>query len=1279
MRKKPVSKSGLFNPRVLVAVLFCSAAAWLGFVSFAASPGSATITPSSATFTWDGTPVGGSAANETACVEGANCDTFLLTLAGTKTDWVGKKAHVAISWTDPAGVTDYDLYIHKGSPAGPIIGQSAGSDNPEQADINPNDGAVDVGTGIFYVHVVYFSAAATSQYKGEITILDAPPPPTLPPPIATPPSAAPGVPRYYNYAPGPGQGESSGEPSIGYNLTSHKAMFIAGLQTFRVTFPLTGACDATWEDVSYIVTKTKSLDPILFTDQITGRTFVSQLDSVVPPASPVLIGLNSFMAYTDDDGANWTPAQVNPPNGSYDHQSVGAGPYPSPVPAGINPTYQDAVYYCSQAGVTAFCARSDDGGLNFGPGTAIYNAQTDGCGGIHGHIKVAADGTVYVPNRGCNGVQSITVSEDAGTTWTVRHVEKTSGTGAFSAKAPPGILDPSVAIASDGTLYFSWISSEDDGGHAHVAVSHDKGVTWDHDTDLGTSYDLHNCVFIEAVAGDPNRAAVGFIGTNAPGNHEGDTFKGIWYAFIAHTYDGGATWTTVNATPNAPVQRAAGIWNEGGNSPLRNLLDFNEITMDEKGRVLYAYADGCTDDCESGGINSFSSKATIAKQSGGKGLLSAFDPAEPVVPQAACLDGRRDDLASYLNWRVPDNGGNDLTQYLIYRGTTSNNLALIGQTAGNKSSYNDRSADPKVPSYFYKIVAYNPVGAGAESNVIQLTVGPRLQPNGACVLPGVKVITDAQGDTQVGGQPQHDITAVSIAELKTDDVTGAADKIQFGIKVVNLTTVPSGFRWAVRFSVQGVVPPPDFQGAASEDFFVAMTSADGATPTFTWGVTSVFQGASRVFTTIGNLDPSSAYAADGTITLVIRKSDIGNPTPGQAISNILGSCRVTGASIPGFPNTGGTNETIMDSTGGGGYALRQANLCLPNAAPLAVLKATPETGLKPLTVHFDGSASSDPDAIDDIATYTFNFGDGGDDVPLDSPKVDHTYNNAGLYVARLVVTDSRGKVSSNTATRLIEVGRSYLANISGREFIGTVNDVAIGGFIIQQGGKHVLIRGLGPSLASAGITNALQDPLLELHNGSGALLISNNNWKATQQTEIQATGLAPTNNSESAILTFLPEGSYTAVLRGAGGTSGVGLIEIFDMAAADAGELANLSVRANVGTANDVLIAGVIVKGAVTQRVLLRGLGPSLQSAGISNYLHDPVLELHDANGALMETNDNWPASPNATAISATGLAPSDIKESAILRDVTPGAYTGIVSGVGNTTGIALAEIYKIN
>src|SRR6478672_4142723 len=421
------------------------------------------------------------------------------------------------------------------------------------------------------------------------------------------------------------------------------------------------------------------------------------------------------MAYTDDDGNSWTPAQLNPPDGSYDHQSIGAGPYPASLPLGNDINKGSAVYYCSQIGVDGLCSRSDTGGLSFSRSVPIFGL-TDGCGGIHGHPKVAPDGTVYVPVRGCNGVQAVTVSEDAGTTWKVRKVQ---GQG-FSANAAPGILDPTVGIATDGTLYFAYIGGESDGGHARVAVSHDKGLTWINNADIGASQGIHNAVFATAIAGDPNRAAVAFVGSTASGDHQSNDFKGTWYVFVAHTYDGGKNWVTVNATPNNPVQREAGIWNQGGSSPLRNLLDFNGITMDNKGRIIYSYADGCIGDCESGPPNSFSAKATITHQSGGKGLFAQFDPIEPVAPQRPCLKGRRDDMASFLRWRVPDNGGSAISSYKIYRGTSANNMVQIGQTEGGKTSFSDRTADPSVATYSYKISAVNANGEGQASNTTAL-------------------------------------------------------------------------------------------------------------------------------------------------------------------------------------------------------------------------------------------------------------------------------------------------------------------------------------------------------------------------------------------------------------------------------------------------------------------------------------------------------------------------------------------------------------------------------
>lgn len=968
MRINPVFKSGVFNPRLLLTFVLFAVGSSLAVFSWASNPATSSITvPGSAgkkvEVTWSGEipPVVNGTSDCTNLADTPLADQHVSTVnvpAGIYNS-VNAKFTFRIEWDENSGNDEVLTVLN---PDGTTLKSSDGSDPHEEVT------ATNLPAGAYKIIACGFISAPSPQsYVGKLTIdTTAGGPPTPPPTPAPTPSFA-GGPRYYNYAPPPATGEAAGEPSIGYNLVTGHAMYIAGLQTLRVTFPeditpagsVPAACDAQWDDVSYLVTKTKSLDPILFTDQNTGRTFVSQLNSVVPPASPVLIGLNSLMAYTDDDGATWTPAQINPPDGSYDHQSVGGGPYPASVPLGNPVNKGSAVYYCSQAGVTAFCSRSDDGGLNFGKSTAPYNAVTDGCGGIHGHVKVAPDGTVYLPNRGCSGVQAVSVSEDAGTTWTVRPVKSNS----FTAGEPPGILDPSVAIAKDGTVYFSYINTD---GHPHVAVSKDKGVTWINDRDLGTTQKIANAVFIEAVAGDPARAAVGFIGTTQGGDHQATDFNGTWYAFLAHTYDGGAHWTTVNATPNDPVQKEACIWNQGGANQCRNLLDFNEITMDEKGRVLYAYADGCIDDCKDGGPNSYSSKATIARQSGGKGLLAQFDPTEPVAPQAACLSGRRDDLASYLKWVKPDNGGSDIVSYNIYRGTNANNLALIGHQAGDKTSYNDREADPAVPNYTYKIRAVNASGEGVFSNIVALPLTPRVEKTGACSAPGVTLLTDPVGD-ESDGIAAHDITSISMAEPISNLKTGAADNLVFTMKVQDLTTVPPGWRWSVRFSVAGYGPPDAPIVGPQEDWFVSMISSDANTaPRFTYGTTGVFQGAARFFSTIGDLAPTSTYNADGTITMVLPKETFRSHAvctgtcaplgPGKAISITLGSVRLSPPSE--VPGSGGTNETIPDSTGAAGYQLRAANLCLPNTAPVARLAASKGSGTAPLTVTLNGSASS---------------------------------------------------------------------------------------------------------------------------------------------------------------------------------------------------------------------------------------------------------------------------------------------------------------------------------
>ncbi|HEX7518202.1 MAG TPA: hypothetical protein VF345_13065 [Chthoniobacterales bacterium] len=256
-----------------------------------------------------------------------------------------------------------------------------------------------------------------------------------------------------------------------------------------------------------------------------------------------------------------------------------------------------------------------------------------------------------------------------------------------------------------------------------------------------------------------------------------------------------------------------------------------------------------------------------------------------------------------------------------------------------------------------------------------------------------------------------------------------------------------------------------------------------------------------------------------------------------------------------------------------------------------------------------------------------------------------------------------------------------LANISTRVTVGTGDRVCIGGFIIQGQTKRVGIRGLGPSVQVGGVPvpGTIADPLLELHDATGATIFFNDNWRTSQAAEIQNSGLAPGSDMEAALIATLPAGNYTAVLRDTNGSTGIGLIEVYDLDPRGNSQLLNLSARAYVGTDDDVLIGGLIVQ-SVSRRLLLRALGPELAASGVTGELGNPALELHDFNGAILATNDNWRDAPNSADISATGLAPADDRESAVLAMLGPGTYTAIVRGVGETsTGIALLEAYLIN
>jgi hypothetical protein len=275
-------------------------------------------------------------------------------------------------------------------------------------------------------------------------------------------------------------------------------------------------------------------------------------------------------------------------------------------------------------------------------------------------------------------------------------------------------------------------------------------------------------------------------------------------------------------------------------------------------------------------------------------------------------------------------------------------------------------------------------------------------------------------------------------------------------------------------------------------------------------------------------------------------------------------------------------------------------------------------------------------------------------------------------------TNGSGNASDIGAFEFQGTPPVVLANISGRLPVGTGDNALFAGFIVSgYQPKKVIVRAIGPSL---GVAGGLTDPTLELRDGSGALLQSNDNWgdSPNKQAIIDST-IPPTNDLESAIVATLPASpsgtNYTAIVRGAGNATGIGVVEVYDLDRSLDSKLANISNRGFVQTGDNVLFAGDIVLGQAAQKVIIRALGPSVPVPGA---MADPALELRDANGGLLEANDNWVDSPNKQAIIDSTIPPSNNLESAIVRTLSPANYTAIVRGANNTTGIAVVEVYAL-
>ncbi|MEO6075744.1 MAG: Ig-like domain-containing protein [Dokdonella sp.] len=889
-------------------------------VTFAATPTSGTLSQANQMVTWTGGPLVPTAASTCGGPANPACDNFALTIMPPS---FGFKVKITLT---ASAADDYDLEVY--GPTGTLAassGSSAGSPEIVQL-LSPAAGTYTVSASP-YAPVGPYTAVAEI-----IADSSGGPPPAGGPAITFLNSAPTGAqeldPTWQHFSPtfgANGLGLTAGEPTFGipsvHNIalqatspTKSRAMYIASLQTLRATYDdCTVPSTVLWEDKS-VPTHATTLDPILQVDSQTGRTFSSQL-----------IGATTLMSFSDDEGENWTPSQGAGSPAGADHQTFGTGRLPPNDPIG-GVGYDNAVYYASQSVATAFGALSRNGGLTFGPGVPMWNITQ--CGGLHGHVQVSPlDGTAYTPNGNCGGEAGVAVTEDAGTTWTVR-----------TAPGTPGGPDPGVGVGSDGTVYLGTCSNDKT---PLITVSTNKGQSWTAPINVGAGVGIQNCAFPTVAAGDGDRAAFAFVGSSDPGPGTGTdplAFTGSWFMYVAVTYDRGVTWTTSIASPGDPVQR--GTICLGGTlcDSNRNLLDFNDINVDEKGRILVAYSDGCTGSCVTGGANSGTDVARIARQQPGtKGLYAAFDnilnpapktPSSPYVLASSFVN------TVEVTWSVPFNGNQPITSYQIFRaeGTGPFPMVPLATVPFGTNSYTD-SAIVSGSSYRYRVLSVNSFGSSPQCFEAPVQAPVILDP---CTLPGVLRAQDAMGDQM--GTPALDIEKLFIAEPFLGDPTMCAtpspNKIVFNLKQADgATAVPNNafvILWNREF------PGPDPTGLQTYDRNMVNMRITAAGPECHFGkATAPSVNGGTDITTLAAAD--CILRPDGNITIRVPYSVVDDCmgtgcsiAPGYSLPGL--EVRVYANNVSGQPVSQGTAQDFSKALS---YTLAGNNACRVNNAPTA--------------------------------------------------------------------------------------------------------------------------------------------------------------------------------------------------------------------------------------------------------------------------------------------------------------------------------------------------------
>jgi hypothetical protein len=447
--------------------------------------------------------------------------------------------------------------------------------------------------------------------------------------------------------------------------------------------------------------------------------------------------------------------------------------------------------------------------------------------------------------------------------------------------------------------------------------------------------------------------------------------------------------------------------------------------------------------------------------------------------------------------------------------------------------------------------------------------------------------------------------------------------------VSDLSLIPGQTTWQMSFAVNAphnvLSPTGTYSFGASDhadQFFIEADTDVNGGQTFTYGVTSRANDGKLIYTIIGNADAGEFNQNDNTVSVQVSVAKL------NAILTTAGHPLITnGTVISGLRSRSYTIEVVPPVSGQGSRQGRR-DIALGGTQFLA---------------------------------HDSSFIPGAPPTPTPYPQP---------FVAP-------------GATPVPTPPRRRLANIATRVDVQGGQNDGFAGFIKRNAAtKRVLVRALGPSIGFGG---TLVDPVLRVFDSSGTQIGTNDNWRTTQQAEISASSLAPKNDKESAIIVNLAgaaQSNYTAVLSGVNGSTGIGLVEVYDLDAESFADLGNVSTRGLVGTGANVLIGGFVVSDDSftnqSQTIVVRGLGPSLSAAGVSNSLQDPFIELHDAQGALVTSNDDWGSSPDAAALATSGLAPTHPKESAILRTLAPGPYTVVLSGVKGGTGVGNVEAYNL-